>query len=158
MIIFCAAVLLLGPMKNNITAIFCYFFTSLTVIMCLNNGHNRNFFFWIKLNLGPYHVVALFPKTSAEKSTVHWLKKKGSSDIAEIDLKNYFSCPKWTKKIGYGEMCATFQTDEENLNVVVYPNPNNMCFKHYEPDNRSIPNNKSCCQNEHICWISLKFN
>ena len=54
----------------------------------------------MKLNLGPYHVVALFPKTSAEKSTVHWLKKKDHQTLQRLISKTTFLVRNGQKRLG----------------------------------------------------------
>ena len=55
-------------------------------------------------------------------------------DIENFDSRNEFTCLKWTIYNGRRKVCITFQTDTDNLNIVVYPYRNNAYLKDTEMD------------------------
>ena len=88
--------------------------------MSWNIGDNRNFFLKLKSKLGLYHVVLKTPKTSPEKLTLTVVETQQLPDIEKTDSKEEISCLKRTIYNGRRKLCVKFQTDTDNLNIVVY--------------------------------------
>ena len=97
--------------------------------MSWNIGDNRNFFLKLESNLGLYHVVLTTPKPSPEKLTLTVVEMQQLPDIEKTDSKKEISCLKWTKYNGRRKVCVNFQTDTDNLNIVVYRYRNNFHLK-----------------------------
>ena len=85
--------------------------------MSWNNGDNRNLFLKLKSKLGLYHVVLTTLKTSPEKVTLEMQQLPG---VEKTDSKEEVSCLKWTIYNGRRKVCVNFQTDTNELNIVVY--------------------------------------
>ena len=87
--------------------------------MSWNIGDNRNFFFKPKTKLGLYHVERR-NKDSPEKITLTLVETQQLPDIEKADSKDEISCLKWTIYNGRRKVCINFQTDKDNVNIVVY--------------------------------------
>ena len=102
--------------------------------MTWNIGDNRNLFLKLKSKLGLYHVVITTPITSAENFTLTVVEMQQLLNIEKIDSKKEISCLKWTKYNGRSEVCVNFQTDTDNLNIVVNRYRNILYLKDNEID------------------------
>ena len=102
--------------------------------MSWNTGDNRNPFLKLKSKLGLYHVVLTTLKTSPEKLTLTVVEMQQLPDIEKTDSKEEISCLKWTISNGWRKVCVTFQTDTEELNIVVYRYRKNLYLKDIELD------------------------
>ena len=88
--------------------------------MSRNNGDNRNFFHKLKSKFGLYHVVLTIPKTSLQKLKMTVVEIQQLPDTEKTDYKEELSRLKWIKYNGRRKVSANFQTDTDNLNIVVY--------------------------------------
>ena len=104
-----------------------------SVRMGWNIGDNRNLFFKLKTKLGLYHVV-LRRKDSPEKITLTLVETRQLPDIEKVDSNDEFSCLKRTICNGRRKVCINFQTDTDNMNIVVYHYRNNTYLKDTEKD------------------------
>ena len=102
--------------------------------MTWNIGDNRNLFLKLKPKLGLYHFVLTTPKTSPEKLTLTVVEMQQLLDFEKSDSKEEISCLKWTIYNGRRKVCVNFQTDTDNLNIVVYRYRNNLYLKDNEVD------------------------
>ena len=87
--------------------------------MSWTNGDNRNFFLMLNSKPDFYHVVLTTPKTSLEKLTLTVVEMQQMPDIEKTDSKEV-SCLKWTIYNGRRKVFVNFQTDTDNLKIVVY--------------------------------------
>ena len=87
--------------------------------MSWNIGDNRNLFLKLKTKLGLYHVE-LKSKDSPEKITLTLVETQQLPDIEEVHSKDESSSLKWRIYNGRRKICINFQTDTDNVNVVVY--------------------------------------
>ena len=101
--------------------------------MSWNIGDNRNLFLKLKTKLGLYHVE-LKSKDSPDKITLTLVETQQLPDIEEVDSKDEISCLKWTIYKGRRKFCINFQTDTDNVNIVVYRCRNNTYLKDTEMD------------------------
>ena len=95
-------------------------------------GDNRNLFLKLKTKLGLYHVE-LESKDSPEKITLTLVETQQMPDIEKADSKDEISCLKWTICNGR-KVCINFQTDTDNVNIVVYRYRNSSYLKDTEMD------------------------
>ena len=102
--------------------------------MSWNIGDTRNFFLKLKSKLGLYHVLLTTPKTSLEKLTLTVVEIQQLPDIEKTDSKEEISCLKWTIYNGRRKVCVNFQTDTDNLNIVVYRYRKKLHLKDNELD------------------------
>ena len=102
--------------------------------MSWNIGDNRNLFLKLKSKLGFYHAVLTTPKTSPEKLTLTVVEMQQLPDIEKTDSKEEISCLKLTIYNGRRKVCVNFQTDTDDLNIVVYRYRNNLYHKDNEVD------------------------
>ena len=82
--------------------------------------------------MGLYHVVLTKPETSLEKLTLTVVEMQQLPDIEKTDSKEKISCLKWTKYNGRRKLSVNFQTDTEELNIVVYHYRKNLYLKDNE--------------------------
>ena len=101
--------------------------------MSWNIGDNWNLFFKLKTKMG-LHYVELKSKDSPEKITVTLVETQQLPDIEKADSKHEISCLKWTIYNGRRKVCINFQTDTDNVNIVVYRYRNNTYLKDTELD------------------------
>ena len=101
--------------------------------MSWNIGDNRNLFLKLKTKLGLYHVE-LKSKDSPKKITLTLVETQQLPDVEEVDSKDEISCLKWTIYNGRRKVCINFQTDTDNVNIVVYRYRNNKYLKDIEMD------------------------
>ena len=87
--------------------------------MSWNIGDNQNLFLNLKTKLGLYHVE-LKSKDSPEKNTLTLVETQQSPDIEKSDSRDEISCLKWTIYNGRRKVCTNFQTDTDQVNIVVY--------------------------------------
>ena len=102
--------------------------------MSWNIGDIRNLFLNLKSKLGLYHVVLTTQKTSPEELTLAVVEMQQLPDIKKTDSKEEISCLKWTIYNGRRKVCVNFQTDTDELNIVVYRYRNNLYLKDNEVD------------------------
>ena len=84
--------------------------------------------------MGLYHVVLATPKTSPEKLTLTVVEMQQLPDIENTDSNEEVFCLKWTIYNGGRKVCVNFQTDTDNLNIVVQRYRNNLYLKDNEVD------------------------
>ena len=96
--------------------------------MSWNIGDNRNLLFKLKTKLGLYHVE-LKSKDSPKKFTLTLVETQQMPDIEKSESKDEIFCLKWTIYNGRRKICINFQTDADNVNIVVYRYPNNTYLK-----------------------------
>ena len=101
--------------------------------MSWNIGDNRNLFLKLKTKLGLYHVE-LKSKDSPEKITLTLVETQQLPDFQKADSKDEISCLKWTIYYGRRKVCINFQTDTDNVNILVYRYRNNTYLKDTEMD------------------------
>ena len=101
--------------------------------MSWNIGDNRNLFLKLNTKLGLYHVE-LKSKDSPGKISLTLVETQQLPDIEKVDSKNEISCLKWTIYNGRRKVCINFQTDTDNVNIVVYRYRNNTYLKDTEMD------------------------
>ena len=102
--------------------------------MSWNIGDNRTLFVKLKSKLGLYHVVLTTPKTFPETFTLTVVEMQQLPDIENTDSKEEISRLKWTMYNGRKKVCVSFQTDTDNLNIVVYRYRNSLYLKDNEVD------------------------
>ena len=88
--------------------------------MSWNFEDNRNLFLELKSKLGLYHVELRKPKDSREKNTLTLVEIQQLPDIEKVDSKDEISCLKWTIYKGRRKVCIKFQTDTDQVIIVVY--------------------------------------
>ena len=98
--------------------------------MSWNIGENRNLFLKLKSKLGLYHVVLSTPKVSPAKITLTIVELQQLPDLAQTEQE--ISCLKWTLFNGRRKVCINFQTDKDDLSIVVYRYRNNLYQKDSE--------------------------
>ena len=69
------------------------------------------------------------PEDSPEKITLTLVETQQLPDIEKVDSKDEISCLKWTINNGRRKVCINFQTDTDNVNIVVYRYRNNTYLK-----------------------------
>ena len=99
--------------------------------MIWNIGDNRNLFLKLKTKLGLYDVE-LRSKGSPEKITLTVVETQQLPDIEKPDSKDEISCFKWTICNGRRKVCINFQTDTDNVIIVVYRYQNSTYLKDTE--------------------------
>ena len=120
-------------------------------------GNIKNLFLKSKSKLGLYHVVLTTPKTSPEKLPLTVVEMQHMPDIEKIDSKKEISCLKWTIYNGRRKVCVNFQTDTDELNIVVYRYRNNLYLKDIELDLK-LSEYQSLLENEFISWATLTYS
>ena len=101
--------------------------------MSWNIGDNRNLFLKLKTKLGLYHVELKF-KDSPKKTTLTLVETQQLPDIEMSGSRDEISCLKRTIYNGRRKVCINFQTDTDNVNIVVYRYRNNTYLKDTEMD------------------------
>ena len=99
--------------------------------MSWNIGDNRNLFLKPKKKLGLNHVE-LKSKVSPEKITLTLVQTQQLPDIEKADSKDEISCLKWTIYNGRRKVCINFQTDTDQVNIVVCRYRNSTYLKDTE--------------------------
>ena len=99
-----------------------------------NIGDNRNLFLKFKSELGLYHVLLTTTLTSPKKLTLTVIEMQHLPNIEKTDFKEDLFCLKWTIYNGRRKVCMNFQTDTDNLNIVVYRYRNSLYLKVNEID------------------------
>ena len=99
-----------------------------------NIGDNRNLFLKPKSKLGLYHVELREPKDSPEIITLTLVETQQLPDIEKADSEDEISSLKWTIYNSRREVCINFQTDRNNVNMLVYRYRNNTYLKVTEMD------------------------
>ena len=112
-----------------------------------NIGDNSNLFLKLKSKLGLYHVVLTTPKTSLEKLKLTVVEMQQLLDIEKIDSEKELSRLKRIIYNGKRKVCVHFQTDTDELNIVVYRYQNSFYHKDNEVDLKG-QNTSHFCQNE----------
>ena len=102
--------------------------------MSWNIGDNRNLLLKLKSKLGLYHVKLTTPKTSPEKLELTVVEMQQLPAIEKTDSKEEISCLKRTIYNGRRKVCVNFQTDTDELNIVVYRYRNMLYLKDDEVD------------------------
>ena len=101
--------------------------------MSWNIGDNRNFFLKLKTKLGLYHVE-LRSKDSPAKITLTLVETQQLPDIEKVVSEDEISCLKWTIYTGRRRVFINYQTDADNVNIVVYRYRNSTYLKDTEMD------------------------
>ena len=101
--------------------------------MSWNIGDNRKLFLKLKTKLGLYHVEVR-SKDSSEKNTLTLVETQQLPDIEKSGSEDEISCLKWTIDNGRRKLCINFQTDTDNVNIVVYRYRNNTYLEDTETD------------------------
>ena len=100
-----------------------------------NIGDKWNLFLKLKTKLGLYHVeFRSKPKDSPGKVTLTLVETQQLPDIEKVDSKDEISCLKWTIYNGRRKVCINFQTDADNVNIVVYLYRQNTYLRDTEMD------------------------
>ena len=102
--------------------------------MSWNNGESRNILLKLKSKLGLYHVLLTTPKTSPQKLTLTVVEMHYLPNIEKTDSKEEISYLKWTIYKCRRKVCVNFQTDTDELNIVVHRYRNNLYLKDNEFD------------------------
>ena len=100
--------------------------------MSWNVGDNRNLFLKLKTKLGLYRVELTKPKDSPKKTTLTLVETQQVPDIQKVDSKAEIFCSKGTIYNCRRKFCINFQTDADNVNIVVYHYRNNTYLKDIE--------------------------
>ena len=100
--------------------------------MSWNIGDNRNLFLKLKSKLGLYHVVLTTPRTSPEKLTLTVVEMQNLPDIEKTSSRVAVFCLKAKIYNGRRKVCVNFQTDTDQLTVVVYRYRNSLYIKDNE--------------------------
>ena len=80
-----------------------------------------------------YHVqLRSKPNDSPEKIMLTLVETQQLPDIEKADSKDEISCLKWTIYNGRSKICLYFQTDADQVNIVVYRYRNNTYLKDTE--------------------------
>ena len=95
--------------------------------MSWNIADNRNLVVKLKSKLEVYHVLLMTQKNSPEKLTLTVLKMHPLPNNEKIVSKEEKSCLKRTIINGRRKVCANFNTDTDNLIIVVYPVTETIC-------------------------------
>ena len=101
--------------------------------MSWNIGDKRNLFLKLKTKLGLYHVE-LKSKDSPGKNTLTLVESQQLPDMEKVDSKDEISCLKWTIYSDRRKVCISFQTDTDQVNIVVYRYRNSTYLKDTEID------------------------
>ena len=109
-----------------------YHYFSIGVKMSWNIGDNRNLLLKLKSKQRFYHVVLTTPKTSPEKLTLTVVEMQQLPDIEKTDSKEEISRLKRKIINGTRKVCVNFQTDTDNVTIVVYTYRNSLYLKDKE--------------------------
>ena len=74
------------------------------------------------------------PRILTKKITLTLVETQQLPNIEKVDSKDEISRLKWTVYNGRRKICINFQTDADNMNIVVYRNRNNTYLKDTEMD------------------------
>ena len=110
------------------------FFSIKSVRMSWNIEDKRNLFLKLKTKLGLYHVELKKHKDSPEKNTLTLVETQQLPDIEKVDSYDEIFCLNWTSYNGRRKLCINFQTDTDELNIVVYRYLNSTYLKDTEMD------------------------
>ena len=103
--------------------------------MSWNIEDNRSLFLKLKTKLGLYHVeLRSKPKDSLGKVTLTLVETQQLPDKEKVDSKYETSCLKKTFYNCRRKICINFQTDTNEVNIVVYRYRNNTYLKDTEMD------------------------
>ena len=86
--------------------------------MSWNFGENRNLILRLKTKLGLYHVVLTTPKSSPTKITLTIAELQQLPELKQCE--DEISCLKWTIYNSRRKICVGFQTDTDEVDIVVY--------------------------------------
>ena len=100
--------------------------------MSWNHADTRNIFLKLKSKLGLYHVLLTNPKTSPEKHSLTVVERQQMTDIGNNISKKEVSCLKWTLFNVRRKVCVNFQTDTDQLNIIMYRYRNSFYLKDKE--------------------------
>ena len=109
--------------------------------MSWNIGDNRKLFLKLKRKLGLNHVE-LKSKVSSEKITLTLVETQQLPDIEKADSKHEISCLKWTIYNRRRKVCINFQTDTDQVNIVVCRYRNSTYLKDTEINLKLTENKK----------------
>ena len=84
--------------------------------------------------MGLYHLVLATPKTSPERLTLTMVELQHLPNVENTDSKEQISHLRRATYNGRRKVCVNFQTDRDNLNIVVYGYRNNLHLKDNEVD------------------------
>ena len=101
--------------------------------MSWNIGDDRNLSLKLKAKLRRYHVEPK-SKDSPEKITLTLVETQQLPDFEKSDSRDEISCLKWTIYNGRIKVCINFQTDTDQVNIVVYRYRNSTYLKDTEID------------------------
>ena len=79
-------------------------------------------------------MLNLEVKTLPKKIMLTLVETQQLPYVEKTDSKDEISCLKWTIYNGRREVCINFQTDADNVNIVVYRYRNNTYLKDSEMD------------------------
>ena len=74
-------------------------------------------------------MVLTTPKTSSEKLALSVIEMQQMPDTENSNSKEEASCLKWPVYNGRRKVCVKFQTDTDQLNIIVYRYRNKLCLK-----------------------------
>ena len=74
------------------------------------------------------------PKISSKRLKLTVVEMQQLPDIEKIDSKEEISCLKWIMYNGKRKVCVNFNSDTDNLTIVVYCYRNNLYLKGKEVD------------------------
>ena len=100
--------------------------------MSWNIGDNRNLLLKLKTKLGLHHVELRKPKYSPEKITLSLVETQYLPDFEKDDSKDEISCLRWTIYKGRREVCINFQTNADEVKILVYRYQSNTFLKDSE--------------------------
>ena len=83
----------------------------------------------LKSKLRLYHAVLTTTKTSPEKLTATTVEMQQLPDTEKTESRKNVSCLEWTINNCRRKVCVSFQTDADQLNMVVYRYQNNLYLK-----------------------------
>ena len=128
--------------------------------MSWNIGDNKNLFLELKTKLGLYHVeLKMKLKDSPEKTTLTLVETQQLPDIEKVDSKNETFCLKLIIYSGRRNVCINFQTDTDNLNIVVYRYRNNTFLKDTEMELKLTEYKKLLAKRVyHLSYIDIFYN
>ena len=136
--------------KNQFDLFTIYHYFSIRGIMSWNIRDNRNLFLKLKSKLGLCHVVLTTPKTSPEQLTLTIVKMQQLPNVENSDSKEQISRVKRATYNGRRKVCVNFQTDTDNLNIVVSGYRNNLYLKDNGVDLKMTENESLVAKRFHL--------
>ena len=94
-------------------------FLFIRIGMNWNIGDKINLCFKLKSKLELYHVELTATKISREKLTLFVVEMEQLPDVEKTDYGDKISFPKWTIYNGWRKICVIFETDTDDLNIVL---------------------------------------